>query len=137
MAKISFIYKKFYNKYVILSIEDFDEIRRIKNINPEINLLPFKNFKKFIDEFTSEFWIEIGVNIILGLILIIIDSKEYLIAIVPFIFWLLLGGLLSIYNFTENFVLYNKFYKLLNKEFPNFNSYNDYLKFEKLESYKY
>ena len=135
-GNINIYYYKFDTNYKRLDEETFYSIMHYKKENPSFKVYGEITAKDYFLLFMKEFGWSILILNIVGAIVALFIKEEVLFCIFgPTFLWFVLGGEVSVYNFFENLVLRNRFYKKLNNEFLKFKNYEDYsnfLRFEKL-----
>lgn len=137
MPQIIIRYKRYSFNYPVLSEEEFFQIKAILEVDPEFECFPTKNLYEYLLALYDEFKISIGIAIAIGILIGCFDTREFLeLLFVPLILWLLLGGMFSIINFTNNIIGYNKYYSKLQLQFLKFETYEQYLYFRKFEALK-
>ena len=114
-GNINIYYYKFDTNYKRLDEETFYSIMLFRKENPS-----FKVYGEILN--------------IVGAIVALFIKEEVLFCIFgPTFLWFVFGGEVSVYNFFENLVLRNRFYKKLNNEFWKFKNYEDYSNFFRFE----
>lgn len=138
MPQIIITYKTYTTTFPRLSEEVFTGLQSVIKNDPSKKVFPEKSFVEFLIEFYFEFRLSFILMIGLGIIIGLFELEHFLIlAFVPLILWLILGGLVSVLNFVENYRYSNKYILKLNERFLEFNTYEDYLYFHTFESSKY
>ena len=118
------------SKYETITEERFDKFVSMRKIDPNVPLFYFKDMNGLINDIIKEFGRGVMYLFLLGFVISIIFAEGIMIFI-PIALWLIPGGFRSIYNFIEDFNLYNNFNKKLNLQFNNFKNYNEYCYFVK------
>ena len=106
-------------------------------LDHKANCLPKKIVYDYVYEFYNEFKLSIGVCLGIGLLILFFDSEEPYIIFLPFVIWLVLGGIISMINFTDNFLEFNKYHRKLKKNFRDLRHMIKYLYFAKYVAIKY
>ena len=138
MPQIIITYKTYTTTFPRLSEEEFTGFQSVARNNPTKKVFPEKSFAEFLIEFYFEFRLSFILMLGLGILLGFLELEHFLIlAFVPLFLWLILGGIVSILNFTDNYRYCNKYLLALNEKLLEFKTYEEYLYFHTFESAKY
>jgi len=138
MARITIFYKTYSLNYPVLSELEFYQLKAILEEDPYFDCFPIKTQHELILEFFNEFKLQLALTLGIGLLLGIFNSKEFIgMLFLPLIVWLIFGGIVSLLNFYTCLKGYDKYNKALQQQFPEFETYEQYLYFRKFEALKF